>query len=78
MAEQAGKGEFMMLPKGITRPVWSNLAAQSEEQMALAAIPIVAATVRGTGPAETGLPAAAQTIPFLLLSLPAGLLVLPG
>ena len=42
--------------------------------MALAAIPIVAATVLGAGPALTGLLAAAQTIPFLLLSLPAGLL----
>ena len=42
--------------------------------MALAATPIVAATALGAGPAATGLLAAAQTLPFLLLSLPAGLL----
>ena len=68
------KGAFMALPRGVNRLVWSNLAAQSAEQVALAATPIVAATVLGAGPAATGLLAAAQTIPFLLLSLPAGLL----
>ena len=58
----------------LRRLIWSNLAAQSAEQVALAAVPIVAALWLGAGPAETGVLAAVQTLPFLLLSLPAGLL----
>ena len=54
------------LPLAIRRLAWSNLAAQSAEQVALAAAPILAG--------ETGLLAMAQTLPFLLLSMPAGLL----
>lgn len=62
------------LPPVIRRLAWSNLAAQGAEQMALAAAPIVAVTALGAGVGETGLLAVAQTLPFLLLSLPAGLL----
>lgn len=62
------------LPPAMRRLAWSNLSAQGAEQMALAAAPIVAVTALGAGVGETGLLAMAQTLPFLLLSLPAGLL----
>ncbi len=61
-------------PAAFVRLAWSNLAAQSAEQVALAAVPLVAVLALGAGVAETGLIAAAQTLPFLLLSLPLGLL----
>jgi predicted MFS family arabinose efflux permease len=56
------------------RLAWSNLAAQAAEQVSLAAVPIVAVLALGAGPGEIGTLAAAQTLPFLLLSIPAGLL----
>lgn len=56
------------------RLAWSNLAAQSAEQISLAAVPIVAVLTLGAGATQTGLLSAAQTLPFLLLSIPAGLL----
>jgi predicted MFS family arabinose efflux permease len=59
---------------GLRRLVWSNLAAQSAEQVALAAVPLAAVLALGAGVAQTGLLAVAQTLPFLLLSLPLGLL----
>ncbi len=52
----------------------SNLAAQSAEQIALAAAPMLAVLSLGAGAAETGMLSAAQSLPFLLLSLPAGVL----
>ncbi len=64
----------MSLPASFQRLALSNLAAQSAEQMALAASPIIAVLAMGAGAAETGLLSAAQTLPFLLLSLPAGVL----
>src|SRR5215510_3107601 len=62
------------LPSAFTRLAWSNLAAQSAEQVALAAAPIVAVPVLGAGAGETGLLQTAQTLPFLLMSIPAGVL----
>jgi predicted MFS family arabinose efflux permease len=56
------------------RLAWSNLAAQSAEQLSLAATPLVAVLLLGAGAGEVGLLATAQTLPFLLLSIPAGLL----
>ena len=56
------------------RLIWSNLAAQLAEQISLAAIPLVAVLAFGAGAGETGLLQTAQTLPFLLLALPAGLL----
>ena len=56
------------------RLAWSNLAAQSAEQLSLAAVPIVAVLALGAGPGEIGLLATAQTLPFLLMSIPLGLL----
>ena len=63
----------MRLPLSFGRLVASNLLAQSAEQVALAAVPIVAVLALGAGPGETGLLAGLQTLPFLLLSLPLGL-----
>ncbi len=62
------------LPQGFARLAWSNLAAQSAEQIALAAAPILAVLALGAGAGETGLLQTAQTLPFLLLAIPAGLL----
>ena len=56
------------------RVAWSNFAAQSAEQIGLAAAPIVAVIALGAGAGETGLLEAAQTLPFLLLAIPAGVL----
>jgi len=56
------------------RLAWSNLAAQSAEQIALSAASLVAVLTFGMGTGGTGLLQAAQTLPFLLLSIPAGLL----
>ena len=53
---------------------WANLAAQSAEQLSLAATPIVAVLLLGAGAGEVGLMATAQTLPFLLFSLPLGVL----
>lgn len=61
-------------PAAFRRLAWSNLLAQSAEQIGLAAAPIVAVLALGAGPAETGWLQAAQTLPFLLLALPAGVL----
>ena len=62
------------MPAGFSRLAWSNLAAQSAEQIALAAAPIVAVIALGAGAGETGLLQTAQTLPFLVLSIPAGVL----
>lgn len=61
------------LPRALNRLVVSNLAAQSAEQLSLAAVPIVAVLALGAGPGEIGTLATAQTLPFLLLSIPFGL-----
>ncbi len=54
---------------------WSNLLAQFSEQIALAAAPLAAVLLLSAGPSETGWLQTAQTLPFLLLSIPAGLVV---
>lgn len=51
---------------------WSNLAAQFSEQIALAATPLIAVIYLGADAATTGLLLTIQTLPFLLLSIPAG------
>jgi len=63
------------LPPAFRRVAWSNLFAQFSEQIALAAAPLAAVLLLSAGPAETGWLQTAQTLPFLLLSIPAGLLV---
>ena len=63
------------LPRSFNGLAWSNLAAQSAEQLSLAATPIVAVLALDAGAGEVGLLGAAQTLPFLLLSIPFGLWV---
>src|SRR5262249_55422062 len=62
------------LPPAFNRLAWSNLAAQSAEQVGLAAAPIVAVLALGAGAGETGILQTAQTLPFLLLAIPLGVL----
>ena len=65
------------MPPSLPRPfiglAWANLAVQSAEQLSLAATPIVAVLLLGAGPGEVGLLGTAQTLPFLLLSIPLGI-----
>jgi len=63
------------LPAAFRRIGWSNLFAQFSEQIALSAAPLAAVLLLAAGPAETGWLQTAQTLPFLLLSVPAGLVV---
>ncbi|CAB3780628.1 MFS transporter [Paraburkholderia fynbosensis] len=60
------------LPAVFQRLAWSNLAAQSAEQISLAAAPLVAVFALGADARGTGLLQTAQTLPFLLLSIPLG------
>ena len=62
------------LPSTFNRLAWSNLAAQSAEQVALAAAPIVAVLLLGVGEGQTGVLQTALTLPFILFAIPAGLL----
>ena len=60
-----------LLPSAFRCLAWSNLCAQFSEQLALAAAPLVAVLALGASAAQTGYLQTAQTLPFLLLSLPA-------
>ncbi len=62
------------LPSTFNRLAWSNLAAQSAEQIALAAAPIVAVLMLGVGEGQTGVLQTALTLPFILFAIPAGML----
>jgi predicted MFS family arabinose efflux permease len=62
------------LPPTFRRLAWSNLAAQSAEQIALAATPILAVIAFGVDAGETGVLQTAQTLPFVLFAIPAGVL----
>jgi predicted MFS family arabinose efflux permease len=62
------------LPATFNRLAWSNLAAQSAEQIALAAAPIVAVLMLGVGEGQTGLLQTALTLPFVLFAIPAGMM----
>ena len=62
------------LPSNFRRLAWSNLAAQSGEQIALAAAPIIAVLALDAGAGETGLLQTALTLPFLIFAIPAGLM----
>ena len=63
-----------VLPRSFLPLAGANLAAQSAEQLSLAAVPIVAVLMLGSGAGEIGTLAAVQTLPFLLMSIPLGLL----
>jgi len=69
-----GRSKDDLLPPTFNRLAWSNLAAQSAEQIALAAAPIVAVLLLGAGEGQTGLLQTALTLPFVLFAIPAGLL----
>ena len=58
-------------PNALRTLTWTNLAAQSAEQISLAAVPIVAVLALNAGPGEIGLLNTAQTLPFLLLCIAA-------
>ncbi|TPQ31401.1 MFS transporter [Bradyrhizobium guangdongense] len=62
------------LPATFNRLAWSNLAAQSAEQIALAAAPIAAVLTLGVAEGASGLLQTALTLPFVLFAIPAGLL----
>jgi MFS family permease len=62
------------LPRSFNSLAFANLGAQSAEQLSLAAVPLVAVIALSAGPGEIGYLAAIQTLPFLLLSIPLGLL----
>jgi predicted MFS family arabinose efflux permease len=64
----------MTLSPTFNRLAWSNLAAQAAEQVGLAAAPIVAVLALGAGAGATGVLHTAQTLPFLLFAIPAGVL----
>lgn len=66
--------ETPRLPKTFNRLAWSNLSAQSAEQIAVAAAPIVAVLLLGGGEGQTGLLQTALTLPFILFAIPSGLL----
>ena len=57
------------------RLAWSDLAAQSAEQIGLAAAPLIAVLALGAQEGAAGMLQTAQTLPFLLVSIPAGILV---
>jgi hypothetical protein len=61
----------VQLASVVKRLAWSNLAAQSAEQIGLAAAPIFAVLALGAGAGEAGFLQTAQTLPFLLISIPA-------
>ena len=65
---------FEPLSPAFRRLAWSNLAAQSGEQIALAAAPMVAVLALGAGAGVTGLLQTVLTLPFMLFAIPAGLL----
>lgn len=62
------------LPHAFRLLAGANLGAQSAEQLSLAAVPLVAVLALGAGAGEIGVLGAVQTLPFLLLSIPVGLL----
>ena len=62
------------LKTGFHRLAWSNFAAQSAEQIALAAAPLVAVVTLGADASETGVLQTVLTLPFVLFAIPAGLM----
>jgi MFS family permease len=62
------------LSSSLHRLAWSNLAAQSAEQIGLAAAPMLAVLAFRAQAGATAWLQTAQTLPFLLLAIPAGLL----
>ncbi|MBX3454793.1 MFS transporter [Ferrovibrio sp.] len=61
------------LPPAFNRLWIANTAAHGADQLSIAALPLMAALALGASPQEMGVLGAAQTLPYLLLSLLAGL-----
>jgi predicted MFS family arabinose efflux permease len=61
------------LPPPFIHLARANLLAQGAEQLSLAATPIIAVLLLQAGPGQIGALAAAQSLPFLLLAIPLGL-----
>jgi len=61
------------LPPAFNRLWIANAAAHGADQLSIAALPLMAALALGATPQEMGVLGAAQTLPYLLLSLLAGL-----
>lgn len=74
----AATGSAPAMPRSFVHLAQANLAAQAAEQISLAAVPMVAVLALQAGPREIGWLAAAQSLPFLLLSIPFGLLADSG
>jgi predicted MFS family arabinose efflux permease len=72
MHATSSSSSSLRLPAAFQRLAWSNLVAQSAEQISLAAAPLVAVFALGADARDTGLLQTAQTLPFLLLSIPLG------
>ncbi|MBP7066454.1 MFS transporter [Ferrovibrio sp.] len=60
------------LPAAFNRLWFANMAAHGADQLSLAALPLMAVLALGASPQQMGLLGAAQTMPYLLLSLFAG------
>lgn len=58
----------------MSKLAWAVLAAQSAEQLSLATAPLLAVLVFGANAGEIGLLTAIQTLPFLVMAIPLGLL----
>jgi len=58
------------LPSAFHKLAFSNLMAQSAEQLTLAAVPIVAVLMLKAGPGEIGVIAAVQSLPFYCSPFP--------
>ncbi|MGV2985552.1 MFS transporter [Microbacterium sp. AGC85] len=63
------------LPRAFVRIAWSSATTQMAEQIALVAVPLAAVLMLGVGATETALLQVAQTLPFLVLALPFGLII---
>jgi MFS family permease len=62
------------LTPAFVRLGWSSLLAMGADQVALAAAPLAAVLLFAAGPSQLGWLQAAQNLPFLLFSIPAGLI----
>jgi predicted MFS family arabinose efflux permease len=62
------------LPPSFRRLAWSNLFAQAAEQIGLATAPLLAVLLLGADAGQTATLQTVQSLPFLLLAIPAGLL----
>lgn len=63
------------LPSRFTRIAWSSVTTQMAEQIALVAVPLAAVLMLGAGATETAVLQVAQTLPFLVLAIPFGLII---